>query len=105
MASVGAFFHRREDAQLAADALALAGVEKHEIRYEVMPRSLDDVLGPLGIPSETIQEYERNVEPGDVLMLVTTDSLPAVSIANELGRGGGLVVELGWAPASEPGLR
>ncbi|HLH71844.1 MAG TPA: hypothetical protein VKX96_01070 [Chloroflexota bacterium] len=105
MAAVGGVFHRRDDAQLAVDALTLAGVEPGEIRFEILPRSLVDVLGPLGIPAEAVWEYERNINPGDVLMLVNSEALPAVSIADEIARRGGLVLEFGWAPASEPGVR
>ncbi len=105
MVSVGGIFHQRADAKQCADALALAGVEPDSIRSEILPRSLEDVLGPLGIPAEAIREYERHVVPGDILLLVNTDALPSDTIANEIARSGGLVVQVGYAPAGHPGER
>lgn len=103
MIAVGGIFHQRSDAQQAADALSLAGVQPGAIRFEILPRSLIDVLGPLGIPNDAIQSYERHVVPGDILMIVTTNALPADSIANEIARVGGLVVRSGHHPAGFPG--
>ena len=105
MVSVGGIFHLRADAQKVADALALAGVEPGSIRYEVLPKSLEDALGPLGIPIEAIREYERHVTPGDILLFVNTDALPVEAIANEIARCGGLVVQVGYTPAGHPGER
>lgn len=103
MASVGGIFHERSDAQQVADDLTLAGIEPGSIRYVEIPRSLVDVLGPLGIPSEALAEYERNTQPGDILMIVTSNALPATTIINEIGRRGGLTIEMGWAPLGHPG--
>lgn len=104
-AAVGGIFHERADAQQVADALVLAGVESGSIRFIVLPSSLVDVLGPLGIPAEAVAEYEQHVDPGDIFLTVNSDALPAVSIANEIAQGGGLVVEYGWAPSGSPGER
>ncbi|HVC32454.1 MAG TPA: hypothetical protein VNL16_02985 [Chloroflexota bacterium] len=105
MISVGGIFHQRSDAQQVADALVLAGVDPGSIRFEVLPRPLTDVLGPLGIPGEAIREYERHVVPGDILLFVNTEALPAAAVANEIARVGGLVVQLGHAPAGHLGER
>lgn len=105
MASVGGIFHRRVDAQRAADALTLAGVEPRAVRFEEIPVSLVDALGPLGIPIESIGEYERDVIPGDILLLVNTVALPSSAIVNEIGRAGGLVVEFGRTPEGHVGER
>lgn len=105
MASVGGIFHLRSDAQQVADALTLAGVEPGSIRFEVLPQSLVDALGPLGIPDEAVREYERHVIPGDILLFVNSEALPETAIANEIARVGGLVIELGHTPASHIGER
>lgn len=105
MTSIGGIFHQRSDAQQVADALTLAGVEPGSIRFEVLPRSLVDALGPLGIPREAVREYERHVVPGDILLFVNTEALPAAAIANEIARVGGLVVQAGRAPAGDIGAR
>ncbi|MGH2461085.1 MAG: hypothetical protein ACRDIY_19685 [Chloroflexota bacterium] len=103
MVSVGGIFHRRADAQQVADALTLAGVEPGSIRDEEIPTSLVDVLGPLGIPHQAIAEYERAVVPGDILLIVNTEALPAMAIVNEIGRVGGLSIEFGRAPVGHVG--
>ncbi len=105
MAAIGGIFHQRADAQQAADALTLAGVSPESIRFAVLPRSPIDVLGPLGIPSEAIADYEWEVGPGDILLTVTSDALPDASIAHEIAHAGGLVVQFGRAPAGGPGER
>ncbi|HEX5415889.1 MAG TPA: hypothetical protein VFZ25_09490 [Chloroflexota bacterium] len=107
MLAVGGVFHQRSDAQQAADALGLAGVDASAFRFQVLPRShsLVDVLGPLGIPEEAIHLYERHVNPGDILLVVTTDALPPEAIANEIARVGGLVARPGHYPAGLPGER
>ena len=105
MASVGGLFHRREDAEQVADALILAGVEASAIRFDVLPDSIVDALGLLGIPEEAIREYLRQVVPGDILLAVNTRSLPEETIVNEIGRNGGLAVQLGRAPSAHPGER
>jgi hypothetical protein len=105
MNSVGGIFHQRNNAWEAADALVYAGVAAESLRVETLPRSLIDVLGPLGVPSEAITEYERDVVPGDVLLVVTTDRLPAEAIANEIAHAGGLVVEYGRAPTTGKEIR
>lgn len=103
MASVGGIFHQHADAEQVADALTLAGVEPESIRFDEIPRSLVDVLGPLGIPGEAIEEYERDVLPGDILLVVNTEALPAEAIVNEIDRVGGLTVEFGRTPAGHVG--
>jgi hypothetical protein len=107
MVAVGGVFHRRSDAQQTADALGLAGVEPDAIRFQVLPRSasLVDVLGPLGIPEEAIHLYERQINPDDILLVVTSNALPPVAIANEIARVGGLVIREGHYPAGSPGER
>ena len=107
MRPVGGVFHQRADAQQAADALALAGVEPDELHYQVLPRSksLANVFGPLGIPEPAIPEYERWIEAGDILLVVATEALPPDAIANEIARAGGLVVREGYYPAGFPGER
>lgn len=105
MVSVGGIFHQRADAQKCVDALMLAGVERESIRTEALRRSLEDVLGPLGIPTEAIREYERQVVPGDTFVFVNTEALPAEAIVNEVARTGGLVVQAGYTSAGHPGDR
>ena len=107
MVAVGGIFHGRSDAQKAAEALGLAGVNRDAIRFEVLPRSssLVNVLGPFGIPEEAIHLYEHHVNPGDTLLVVTTNALPPEAIANEIARVGGLVVREGHYPAGFPGER
>lgn len=105
VALVGGIFHRREDALQVAEALILAGVERDSIHLDLLPHPLSDVLGPLGIPEEAIEEYETQVTPGDSLLIVITEALPAEAIANEVGRGGGLVIQFGYTPAGHPGER
>lgn len=105
MNAVGGIFHRRADAQQAADALVLAGVSGGSLRYELLPRPLVATLGPLGVPADAIDVYARDVAPGDILLTVNTDRLPAAAIATEIARVGGLVVEFGHAPSTGLELR
>lgn len=104
-AVVGGIYHRQADAQQAVDGLILAGVEPGAFRFTPIPRSVEDVLAPLGIPHVAIGEYERQARPGDILLTVNTDALPAASVANEIARTGGLVIQLGQASTGDVGVR
>jgi hypothetical protein len=104
-AAVGGLFHRNADAEQAASALLLAGVARDAIRYVDLPDPVGNALGPLGIPREALAEYERRVQPGDVLLIVQSDALPGDALAEAIAAAGGLVVRAGRTPAGRPGER
>ncbi|HLG50824.1 MAG TPA: hypothetical protein VKY56_04205 [Chloroflexota bacterium] len=105
MEAVGGAFHRCEDARQAMAALIQAGVAPDAIRWEVFPPVMENLLGLLGIPAEALEVYTRGIAPGDVLLVITTDALPAAVIADEIARWGGMVIRAGQMPTVGPGER